>query len=170
MAGVAIKVDHTSLRRWLRRVRQKGASQGDASIWEDVGWEVQRFVQQNFDNERGGGEPWRPLTPGYRAARPAGKILTVTGRLRNSIQQRAQGDGVLVGTNVQYAAIHQYGGKTRPTVIKPRRKQALFWPGAAHPVKSVNHPGSDVPARPFLDLSPAEWEQVARVLAEAIMR
>lgn len=25
--------------------------------------------------------------------------------------------------------------------IKPKNKKALFWAGAAHPVKSVNHPG-----------------------------
>lgn len=31
---------------------------------------------------------------------------------------------------------------TRPHVIRPRVKKALFWPGAAHPVARVNHPGT----------------------------
>lgn len=31
---------------------------------------------------------------------------------------------------------------TRAHVIEPRNKQALFWPGAAHPVHRVNHPGT----------------------------
>lgn len=30
---------------------------------------------------------------------------------------------------------------TRPHTIRPRRKRALFWPGAAHPVRVVRHPG-----------------------------
>jgi hypothetical protein len=31
---------------------------------------------------------------------------------------------------------------TKPHVIRPRKKRALFWPGAGHPVKRVNHPGT----------------------------
>jgi hypothetical protein len=33
-------------------------------------------------------------------------------------------------------------------VIVPVSAKALFWPGAAHPVKRVNHPGTR--ANPFL--------------------
>ena len=38
-----------------------------------------------------------------------------------------------------YAAAQNYG--TGPYVIEPKSKKALFWPGAEHPVKKVNHPG-----------------------------
>lgn len=31
---------------------------------------------------------------------------------------------------------------SRPHIIEPRRKQALAWPGGAHPVKRVHHPGT----------------------------
>ncbi|MET8278275.1 hypothetical protein [Micromonospora sp. NPDC005174] len=31
---------------------------------------------------------------------------------------------------------------SRPHIIEPRRKQALAWPGVAHPVKRVHHPGT----------------------------
>lgn len=31
---------------------------------------------------------------------------------------------------------------TRPHRIEAKDKQALYWPGAIHPVKSVNHPGT----------------------------
>lgn len=37
---------------------------------------------------------------------------------------------------------------TAPHVIRPKNKKALFWAGAAHPVKKVNHPGTK--ARPLL--------------------
>lgn len=39
-----------------------------------------------------------------------------------------------------YAAPVQFGSK--PHVILPKNKVALYWPGAKHPVKKVNHPGS----------------------------
>lgn len=39
-----------------------------------------------------------------------------------------------------YAPFVEFG--TRPHVILPKNKKALYWPGAAHPVRKVNHPGS----------------------------
>ncbi|MFD7066076.1 HK97 gp10 family phage protein [Streptomyces sp. NPDC059913] len=67
-----------------------------------------------------------------------------TGRLRSSIVTRSEDHGrtydVTVGTNVSYAEHVEYG--TAPHRIYPRTKQALYWPGAAHPVAYVNHPGT----------------------------
>jgi hypothetical protein len=47
---------------------------------------------------------------------------------------------------VGYAAMVEYG--TGPHAITPKNKQALYWPGADHPVKYVWHPGTA--AKPFL--------------------
>lgn len=77
-------------------------------------------------------------------------ILTDTGRLRRSIHFRATAQGVEGYTNVKYAAIHHLGGTTKAHMIYPRTKQALAWPSAEHPVRKVKHPGSKIPARPFL--------------------
>ena len=38
---------------------------------------------------------------------------------------------------------------TKPHIIRPRKKSALFWKGAKHPVKLVRHPGTK--AKPFMD-------------------
>lgn len=84
-----------------------------------------------------------------------------TGRLRSSIVSRAEGSGrsvgYVIGTNVSYAAAVEYG--TAPHVIKPRYKRALFWPGAAHPVAQVNHPGTKAQPflRPAIELTPIFW-------------
>lgn len=43
-------------------------------------------------------------------------------------------------TNVTKYATAVHEGSS-PHVIRPRRKKALSWPGARHPVKKVNHPG-----------------------------
>lgn len=60
-----------------------------------------------------------------------------TGHLRRSITHRflSTSRGV-VGTNLSYArAVHQ--GR-RAVTIRPKNKRALFWKGAAHPVKVVH--------------------------------
>lgn len=81
-----------------------------------------------------------------------------TGRLRSSIVHRIDGagrvSGITVGTNVSYAADVEYG--TAPHVITPKNKRALYWPGAAHPVAKVNHPGTRPRPfmRPALELAP----------------
>jgi HK97 gp10 family phage protein len=73
-----------------------------------------------------------------------------TGRLRSSIVHRVESDArstaVTVGTNVKYAEAVENG--TAPHVIVPTNKKALYWPGAAHPVAKVNHPGTR--AQPFM--------------------
>src|SRR5947209_6882233 len=39
-----------------------------------------------------------------------------------------------------YAAYVEFG--TKPHVIEAKTKKALYWPGASHPVRKVNHPGT----------------------------
>lgn len=69
-----------------------------------------------------------------------------TGELKASIRtEHGQGYGrVWVGTD--HWRYVEYG--TAPHIITPRDKQALFWPGAQHPVARVHHPGT--PAQPFM--------------------
>jgi phage virion morphogenesis protein len=168
VAGVRVKFDFKTepIRRWLKRAATRGAS---SELWADIGEELVQAVQKNFDEQSAAGDPWAPLTAQYRAARAAGNILTVSSRLRNSITYHPSRDSVLIGTTVVYGAIHQFGGKTKPHTIRPRRKKALFWPGARHPVKLVNHPGSEIPARPYLVWSDDDWERVSRIIKEHLL-
>jgi HK97 gp10 family phage protein len=58
-----------------------------------------------------------------------------------------------IGTEgVPYAAIQEFGGITRPHVILPRNSSVLAFLQNGNQVfsKGVNHPGSNIPARPFL--------------------
>lgn len=105
-----------------------------------------------------------------------GHLKVGTGRLRSSMRYlvaEAEGNVVVTfGSDVPYAAIHEFGGDTRPHEIRPKRKKALRfltpgWGGAVRRTKSgklarsqtdgaitfaqvVHHPGSHIPARPFL--------------------
>jgi phage gpG-like protein len=80
------------------------------------------------------------------------------GTLKESISRQSKveeiGENLIVkiGTNVEYAAIHEYGGKTKPHVIFPKRAQALHFTMGEKDIfaKSVNHPGSTMPVRSFL--------------------
>lgn len=78
-------------------------------------------VHKNF--AQAGRPKWLGLA--YRSGKP----LVDTGHLRNSINQLYDNDTALVGTNVVYAAIHNFGGMAGRN-------------------RKVN-----IPARPFLTLS-----------------
>lgn len=71
------------------------------------------------------------------------------GRLQGSFQLSQEGLGWRIWTDVHYAlAVHEGTG---PRMIYPKDKQALYWPGADHPVKSVSHPGTK--ANPYVTRS-----------------
>lgn len=70
-----------------------------------------------------------------------------TGHLRRGIANTRRGMTATVHTsNIVYAIGVEKG--TRPHVIRPKNGKALYWKGAAHPVKKVNHPGSK--PKPYL--------------------
>jgi hypothetical protein len=78
---------------------------------------------------------WAPVAPGDVAG---------SGRLRNSIKSETETAGETVTltftANVPYAGFVVDG--TAAHDIRPNAKRALFWPGAAHPVGIVHHPGT----------------------------
>lgn len=70
-----------------------------------------------------------------------------TGRLTQSFIA-TYGDLVAMWRpTVNYAGFVNDG--TGPHVIVPTEKRALFWPGAAHPVRMVKHPGTK--PNPYMD-------------------
>jgi hypothetical protein len=66
--------------------------------------------------------PWRTgfLTQSFRAEMTAGMLRWFP--------------------TASYAPFVEFG--TKPHTITARAKKALYWPGADHPVRSVNHPGT----------------------------
>lgn len=57
------------------------------------------------------GTSWQPLSPAYYARKPRNKalILTLDGYLRRSIYALHDDSSVTIGSNMQYAATHQFG-------------------------------------------------------------
>ena len=114
-----------------------------SSLMRTIAGTMRSAVGQNF---REGGRPaWQGLK--YRKGTP----LIKSGVLKNSIKDHYDNNTAIVGTNLKYAGIHQFGGITKPHKIRPRYKKALAFNGNI--MQSVNHPGSKIPARPFLKLT-----------------
>jgi hypothetical protein len=77
-----------------------------------------------------------------------------SGRLADSLIAEVHDQVLRVGsTDVNYATDVELG--TAPHVINAKPGSALYWPGAEHPVKRVNHPGT----RPYPYLRPALFQR-----------
>lgn len=108
----------------------------------------------------------------------SGVVLKVrTGRLRRSIHSKFLTDSSMVvgmvasSADVRYARIHEYGGKTAPHVIRAKNGKALAFQmgGKMRFAAYVNHPGSVIPARPYMRPSLAEMRpQIEKGLEEAV--
>ena len=105
-----------------------------------------------------------------------GRLTSRTGMLRASIRAEREAPGAwAVGPTAEYGRIHEFGGTTRPHVIRARRAKARPHVIRARRAKalafvmgnqlmlrqSVHHPGSHIPPRPYL--RPAFYEHVDAV-------
>ena len=115
-----------------------------AQVLEGMALAVVQLAKRAFYSPELRPIPWVKKADGTPATLRKNQVLRRSPRVISFNSKSAT-----VGSDRHYAAIHQLGGKTAPHKIVPKNKKALFWPGAKHPVKSVNHPGSKIPARPY---------------------
>lgn len=137
------------------------AAANAAPLMRDIADIMHDEVEENFAQQ--GRPKWLGLKPPVNPRRVGGMILQDSGQLAASIVQVSDSNSATVGTVKAYAAIHQFGGQTRPHVIKPRNKKALAFGGRV--VKQVNHPGSKIPARPFLMITPGGEERILETVS-----
>lgn len=145
----------TTLRR-LELVERRSGQR--SALMGRIAGDMADAVAENFSQQ---GRPrWADLKS-VQIRRGAGyKILQVTGRLAASISRSSDDTTARVGTNLVYARIHQFGGRTKAHVIRAKNKRALYTPYG--PRKQVNHPGSNIPARPFLSLTERDLVRIGR--------
>lgn len=143
-------------------------------------------TQRHFETETGPDGKWPRLKP-RTAARRIGRrrrgtanILRVTNRLYSSVTPDSGPDFAAVGTNLVYAAIHQFGGtierqarqqdvnlslgKGRRRFVKAgtRRKETRRVQLGAHSIT--------IPARPYLYLTEGDMAEILDIVAEEIAR
>jgi phage gpG-like protein len=110
-------------------------------------------------------------------AKVSDDVLNVrSGRLRRSLHFTPGGDETnpeaSVGTNVEYAAIHEFGGTTKPHIIEAVNGKTLAFMGKGGKMvfrALVHHPGSVMPERSFLRSALAERaDSVKQRIADAV--
>jgi phage gpG-like protein len=136
------------LRRFIDRV-ERVRRLNFTAMHQELGHFLRNRALDHFKEQSGAdGAPWPKRHPASTSRK---KLLSRSGRLRNSIHVRATPDQVEVGTDLEYAAIHQFGGQTRAHDIVARRAKALRFRGAGSKTatyrKAVHHPGSKIPAK-----------------------
>lgn len=118
-------------------------------IVEALGLGLLSMTQDSFNNPSKRAAPWPNKIDGSPARLRKSQALFKAWHVG-----QATNKSVTVENDRPYAAIHQFGGRTKPHVIRPKTKQGLMFPGAPHPLKKVDHPGSRIPARPMLPFIP----------------
>lgn len=149
MAGV--KFDGTAVTASLRGLL--AGIENPAPLLEQLGEAVVlRSTRARFKSQAApDGTAWAALQPWYKKEKSQNKnrVLTLSGQLRGQlVSQVVGGKSVEVGSNLVYAAVHQFGG-----TIKPTNGKLLHFRG--HVAKSVT-----IPARPYLGLSDEDRNEI----------
>ncbi len=189
---VQIRYRDDEASRLFQQVLARGADYGPLlAAW---GERLKASIRQNF-LAGGRPNPWAPLKA--RTARDwlfsRSSYWTQGGSLSQA-GQRAQADrrplvdqgmrggllgslnwrildqhSVAVGSDKDYAAIHQFGGTVQIPDLHAQVKMALMWPGALHPVKTVRAHAVTIPARPYLLVQEEDWLQMRQAALEYLL-
>ncbi len=133
-------IDTSDLKRLTDRLQQWAKRPGFASLYAGIGAELESQTRRRIEDERRSpeGVPWPDWSPAYAATRHGGHdLLQNEGDLLDSLHVVVDSQGVAMGTNLVYGAIHQFGGA---------------------PV------GINIPKRPYLGISDANAEDLDAVV------
>lgn len=154
--------------------------------------------QAAFKEQALGSKKWEPRAPvnifgiiaDFHAGRrkpPARRFetrpaLRDTGRLANSIAFEVQGDTVEVGTNLDYAKVHQEGGEVESMPLTGAVRRALWRWLKKQNTEMKRRVGfvlnrkfrdktitAEVPARPFIGVTPRVRQAVRKIIGVEIM-
>lgn len=156
MTGAQITITDDELRRAIAGLSR--LARDPAPALEVVG-EALQF--STLERQRAGrapdGSAWPALNPAYRAEKSGSEMLRESGRLMGSLSRQVRGAQLRFGTNVIYAAIHQFGGTIR---AKGGGRLAFFLGGALQRPTEVT-----IPARPFLGISAEDREEIIEIFS-----
>jgi phage virion morphogenesis protein len=130
----------------------------------NIAGEVMRgSVERTFREQGSPAGSWAPLAASTlkRGKGGAGrKILIQSGRLKNSLTYVTSGNVLTIGTNLKYAAIHQFGGFAGRSAPSSRRKLGQHIDqhfGVQGPMKWRR---PFIPARPYLVFRPEDPQRM----------
>jgi len=155
-AFIMIRVDDEAANAALAQLVEK--TEDTLPIMDAIGASLVLSTQMRFEREEGpAGGKW---PQSLRAKLEGGKTLRDEGHLYASITHRASTTSVEVGSNLIYAAIHQFGGK-----IEAKNAKALkFRIGG----EWVSRKSVTIPARPFLGIDDGDRAMIVDAVADAL--
>ncbi len=135
---IEIKIDNKEVESKLLDLAQK--SENLRPLMKNIAGVFAYSTEENFKNE-GRPDKWTELSESTIKQRTKNKqwpgmILQVSGQLASSVNTYYDNDSAVIGSNLEYAAIHQIGGQAGRN-------------------KSV-----EIPARPYLQLTPEDFEEI----------
>lgn len=114
MAGARLDVELNSLAA-QDAINQYVQVLGDPKpLFRDIGEYLDIAHRQRFEDQVSpDGVKWKELSPGYlkNKKRNKNKILVLDDNLNKTLRPQVYDDELLFGTNLPYAAIHQFGGE-----------------------------------------------------------
>lgn len=147
-------------------------------IMDEIGETLITSVRLRFERSYGPARfPWEP------SRKPRGKTLILRGHLRDSVTHQPTSTSVMVGTNLEYAAIHQFGGEiqrpdrdvtiyrhhnAKKNELSPRfvkKSKANF--ASTHRAKADT---ITMPARPYLGIDKEDEHLILTIFEENLMR
>lgn len=135
---IEIKIDNKEVESKLLDLAQK--SENLRPLMKNIAGIFAYSTEENFKNE-GRPDKWTELSESTIKQRTKNKqwpgmILQVSGQLASSVNTYYDNDSAVIGSNLEYAAIHQLGGQAG-------RNKAV-----------------EIPARPYLQLTPEDFEEI----------
>ena len=135
---IEIKIDNKDVDRKLLELAQKGENL--RPLMKNIAGIFASATEENFKNE-GRPDKWTELSEATKKQRTKqkkwpGQILQVSGQLASSISTQYDDESAIIGSNLDYAAIHQLGGQAGKN-------------------KKV-----EIPARPYLMLTNDDYAEI----------
>ena len=135
---IEIKIDNKDVDRKLLELAQK--SENLRPLMKNIAGIFASATEENFKNE-GRPDKWTELSEATKKQRTKqkkwpGQILQVSGQLASSISTQYDDESAVIGSNLDYAAIHQLGGQAGKN-------------------KKV-----EIPARPYLKLTDDNFNEI----------
>lgn len=200
MSGTSIRIEvaDAEVAAGIQRLVDTGRDLRPA--FDAIGAALLFSTQRRFEAKAGpDGAAWAPFAPSTLKRMPEsrrpGELLRDRGRLYGSLTFAADSGSVEVGTNVVYAAIHQFGGD----IVRPERQGSATFIVAAEgaaTAKDGRRVGSRlrfarastraeskhtkaftvpehtirIPARPYLGISEADKVEILAILADELVQ
>lgn len=151
MGSIQIEGDISALKKQIKKLKEADFAKATPAIAEALRTSTLERFKSAKDPE---GKRWETSR---RVNEIGGTTLSDKGSLKKSIKAKSDSKSVAVGTNLKYAATHQFGDKNRLIRAKGRGSLRFRYGGQWVVVKAVK---VTIPARPYLGINEDDIKEI----------